>query len=256
MNSKTFILAVIFQTLISLPVSAKPADSLDMRLSTYKGQARSQHHRNFPLVLKMIISTMGEPVTIKESAPIKDFIRFFIVEKNAEPLPVDLKPMADCTTQKETIVDKNNSIFLEFGMEPERFNNIKTKTFNLVAEIKMPGATSTTLKSNSIEIALLDAENLPIKSLEAIQNNYEAGGFYLQQKDYAKTEQYAKKLESVATSLAWELRGDAFLSQGKKVEAKNAYRKSLKSSDLILPDQMREITAAKLHELSAQKDSD
>lgn len=254
MNLRIFILAsiVAHDILIINPALAKPIDSIDMHLSTYQGKTRVEHFANFPMSLKLIISTMGEPISVKEQNAIKDAIRFVAQDIKSNALPVEVKPMANCSTEKETVIDQKHSVFLQFGIAPEQWNKIKEKTLKLCAEMKITNADSAVFKSNTIEIDLKEPESLPVKSLGAIQNNYEAGSFYLQQKDFARVEQYAKALEPVAASLAWELRGDALLGQGNKTEAKKAYSKSLNSNDVVLPDQMRELTAAKLFALSGE----
>lgn len=254
LNIRALLCVILWSCFFSLPANANESNALKMSLATYRGQKKLQHPSNFPLLLKVLISTTGEPVKIKMSSKsIKDSIRFLASDaKNAYAVPIEVSPMAEDDSKNVIVIDQNNSIFLQFGIDSEQWNKSETKSVDVIAELNLLDS-DIKLRSNILKIEFIDPQALPIKSLDGIQDNFEAGSFYVLQKNSSKVEIYAKNLEPVAASLAWDLRGDAFLGQGNKIEAKKAYRKSLDSNDVILPEQMRLLTGAKLHELESVK---
>lgn len=254
LNTRALLWVILWSCVFSLPANANESRALKMSLATYRGQKKLQHPSNFPLLLKVLISTTGEPIKIKMSSKsIRDSIRFLVSDaNNTYSVPIEVSPMADDDSKDVTFIDQKNSIFLQFGIDSEQWNKSETKSVNVIAELNLLDS-DIKLHSNILKIELIDPQTLPIKSLKGIQDNFEAGSYYVLQKKSAKVETYAKNLDPVAASLAFDLRGDAFLGQGNRIEAKKAYRKSLESKDVILPEQMRMLTAAKLQELESVK---
>jgi hypothetical protein len=173
------------------------------------------------------ISSSGEP---------KEMIRFSLQRTDGTPINVTVRPLRSTEFPAGALVlDGTSNPQFFYGIDQTALATIAPGRYSIRAILSRknaaPGEWAGEVQSAPLSIDLRSGE---LSAAQQIVDVQQAGRFYLHDRDYAMVEKQAAallQLDKISVS-AWELRGDAFLEQGKLDEAEKAFREALRNAEL------------------------
>lgn len=174
------------------------------------------------------------PALTIASADASSLLSFEIHDASGKPTNLSVRPLPATQVQSGALIldGAENPVFY-YGIDEAELSKLPPGKYSVSAVLSRPaqsGKWSGSVQSGPVTV---DLRSGGLSTAERLVDVHQAGRFYLHGHNYPMVEKEAGillELDKFSVS-AWDLRGDAFLDQGKLDDAEKAFREALRNAE-------------------------